>query len=413
MNSLLGPLIYFLHTAFLFIVFFVPTSLPFRLGSLFFFSAVAVCLMLYKGALRISFFELLFLLTVVAALLSGLTRGALGNSAPLSIQAFFFILLNMLGVRVVFSLHTSQFHLDYLVKLIIVFTFMLSLLLIFEAFFYSPYFYHLGITAMDSERVIHLVDGSRSSHGVTELFGMQYARAFGPFRYPLLAGYTLLLGALYQFNILLRNISSTNALILFPIIFAILLISKSAFFGFMGGALWLTYRSADLNRKKKLIIFLAGAISISPVIFQTIIKHVLFGEGVGSFLLRADIYTQVVATFFGQSSLTVLFGHGLGFTWYGNEEFMRLYSGSTSDFGMYLNTMLQGGVVSLFLLFVLACKVVFMPRLSSAFPNQGIIEASNAFFVSTIISWVGLSNYDILFWLFIAIGITSLASKLK
>lgn len=407
--------IFILQTTFLFTIFFVPTILPFKLAYLVMFLGIAIIYALHKSNIKLNSYVNIYFLALIPSFLVGLLESSINNtSILLPTTALLFIILNIFGVRTVFLSGTKQFHLDLIIKIIVSFTFILALLLIFEAFFYSPYYHILGITSVDPERAIHfLKDGVNSRYGVSEIAGVKFSRPFGPFRYPLLAGYALLLGSIYQFNMYLNKKSILNLFILITILFAILLISKSSFFGFVIAALWLVSRSNSITKKFKVSLYIFILMIFIPILYFVVLQPIISGVGIGSFLIRLKIFIFSIETFFSQSIFTILFGHGLGFTWYGNESFVNIYNEATADYGMYINVLLQGGIISLFIFLFLVFKVFILAKKETMYKNSHIVESSNAFLVATSVTWIGLSNYDILFWVFMTIGISEFARKLK
>ena len=58
-------------------------------------------------------------------------------------------------------------------------------------------------------------------------------------------------------------------------------------------------------------------------------------------------------------------------------------------------------------------KVVFRPIPKVYEKNTVLVEASYSFLVATFVVWVGLSNYDIIFWMFIAVGIAETVKRIN
>ena len=399
---------------FLFVVYFVPTILPVKKALLVTLCVLAICTAVYLRKYKRNSFTELYILTLIPSFFSGMVSSAYSTDISLPIIALSYICLQVFGVKAYFSFTRQQHHLDLVVKTIIYFSLILALMLLFEAFFYSIYYHVFHITSLNPDTAVHFLEqGVDSKYGVTELGAVKYSRPFGPFRYPLLAGYALLLGSLFQLQHFLINPNLKKLAMLVILVFSLLIISKSSFLGFLIGAIWLILRARYISLSLKRFFLLSMFFVSGPVLYFVIISPIITGEGIGSFLIRFNILLFSINVFFDQPLSTIIFGHGLGFTWYGNEEFTRLYYDATADYGMYINTLIQGGLISIALVMLMIFKVVFRPIPKVYEKNTVLVEASYSFLVATFVVWVGLSNYDIIFWMFIAVGIAETVKRIN
>jgi hypothetical protein len=193
-----------------------------------------------------------------------------------------------------------------------------------------------------------------------------------------------------------------NLLISLVLVFGIILSSKGAFLALFLSFFLFRERLLGLKFLWHETLFLILTILVGLYFF--VFSFVFSGVGIGSFFNRVDIFISALITFFNQNLIVIFFGHGLGYTWYGNSHFLKLYSESTADFGMFMNSLLQGGIIS-FLLFCFFCfsllKIKSFSKFQVVNPSTIYLNSISIFLVSSVFSLMFLTNYDIIFWIFI------------
>lgn len=315
------------------------------------------------------------------------------------IQSLIYLVLTTIPVYIFVYKASSLEHWDEFITVFLFISTILAFLLIFEAFRGNIYYLYLNISPIDNE-LAKIAFNMNTNLNKFNVYDLYLKRAYGPFRYQLIAGYSLMLGFFLLLYCAERKFTPSILFFLVVHLLGMVVTSKGVLIASLviGGVLFLSSISSVLIR---LFLMVVGGGGVAILVLNTVIMPIISGLGVGSFLKRLDRVNVAFQTFLSQEWYVVLFGHGLGFTWYGNSEYVEKYAGAEADIGMYMSYLLQGGVFSIIF------AIFFVWYISHA-KRRSVDRVSIYLFSyiqATVLVWLTISNMDIVFWLFFVLGI--------
>lgn len=383
---------------FLFGVILIPTSIPYKNISFFVIASILLMKYIYANKIYYSKSYCFLLFTLLFPAITAFFSFFDYIDPDSYFKALIYITVQSFTGYYLFLSSKSEQEINNIYTAILYMSIILSLILLYESFFTNFYYQYFNITSV-SEVVVDNVFNSELLKNKFSIFGLDLNRPYGPQRYQLLAGYCLLFGALINTYRLCLKKSVINVTCSFLFLFVLFLTSKMVLLSWLLGSTIIVYKSKHIPAWVKIVINILFITIFIIFIDLIIIKPLLGDVGLGSTLERLSRIMYSLSIYLNSSIRELLFGNGLSYTWYGNEFFTSKYILSQADTGLYITYLQEGGVINIFI-FIFSL-IFIVKRLNKN--SSSII--SYAFIISTILIWFVISNTDLFYWIFLALGI--------
>ncbi|MGD6735127.1 hypothetical protein ACP5PY_01630 [Photobacterium leiognathi subsp. mandapamensis] len=390
---------------FLFGVILVPTAIPYKNISFFLIVSILLIKYIYVNKIYYSKSYCILLFSLLFPAITAYFSFFNFIDSDSYFKALIYITVQSFAGYYLFLSSKSEQDLNKMYNAILFMSVILSLLLLYESFFTNFYYQYFNITSVP-ETVVDNIFNTDLLRNKVSILGVDLNRPFGPQRYQLLAGYCLLFGALINtYRLCLKkSVIYLACSILFLVV--LYLTSKMVLLSWLLGSSIIVYKSKNIPAWVKMVINMLFITTFIFFVDLIIIKPLLGDVGLGSTLERLSRIMFSLSTYSNSSIIEILFGNGLSYTWYGNEFFVSKYYLSQADTGLYVTYLQQGGIINIFL-FIFSF-IFIIKRLNKN--SSSII--SYAFIISTILIWFVISNTDLFYWLFLALGINESYKKL-
>ncbi|MGR5306676.1 hypothetical protein [Vibrio mediterranei] len=406
MKKILGiDLLYYTMLSSLFLL--VPTVLP--LKSIFFLIVFVyfVFFAVYFGRIALSSNTLLLLLILLSPMISMCFFGSEYSDLSSVVKIPFYIIVNSLPIYFLFRYHFKTLdRVDSFLKIYAYLSVLLAIILILESFGFYFYKDVVGIVSVNADDVTKVFDVS-NSFSATSIFGIDFKRPYGPFRYQLIAGYMLIPGYLYLLYKLNLKFSLRILISILLITTAVFMTSKGALIATTAIAL-LSFDFKNKNFLYKLCLKYPLVILLLLGFSAVVLLPIFLDLEFGSLFERINRISTALNVFMDNGILRIIFGEGLGYTWYGNEVFEYKYQGALADIGFYINGLIQGGVIYIALQFsYLVCVFYGFYRSDKGSFSRLLYS----FLVINAILWLTISNPDVIFMVFAFHGLIDSVRK--
>ncbi|CAE6881442.1 hypothetical protein [Vibrio sp. B1FLJ16] len=388
----------------------IPTILPIKLLLLLFMCSLSLIIVVQEKRIGFESDVVVLIISLYSPLLSMCIYGyQYGQSVSSILSPVIYILTSSFGIYYYFKkIIVRQEQIYSFFKVYSIFSIVLAVILLFEAFGHAFYKDVVGVVSINKDAINNAYDFSNKLNATT-ILDLYVKRPYGPFRYQLIAGYVLMPSYFFILYYLNQDISIIKVCSLVLLIIAMFLTSKGVLIASLVVS-YFTFNNNNLNVVLRNVIkLLLVAISVLIVVVL-IVLPIFYDIQFGSVVERLNRVSLAISIFLSNDITKVLIGEGLGYTWYGNEYFELKYENAVADIGFYINYLIQGGLLFLCLMllyiFIVICSFFSLPKGSTKKLLYGILLVN-------IIVWLTISNFDLIYLIFMIHGLISALNKIN